>query len=73
MASTGEDAPAQHVVRTLRTLESLAEGAQTQASVARLLVVHRRTARRLLARLVAEGEGFQKPRFPHMENDSFLA
>ena len=50
-----EDATAQHVRRTLRVLELLAEGPQTQAAVARELVVHRRTARRLLARLVDEG------------------
>jgi DNA-binding IclR family transcriptional regulator len=50
-----EDATAQHVRRTLRALELLAEGPQTQADVARELAVHRRTARRLLARLVDEG------------------
>ncbi|HEX7290020.1 MAG TPA: IclR family transcriptional regulator C-terminal domain-containing protein [Conexibacter sp.] len=50
-----EDATAQHVRRTLRTLELLADGPQTQADVARELAVHRRTARRLLARLVDEG------------------
>ena len=56
MSSTGvEDATAQHVRRTLRALELLAEGPQTQADVARELAVHRRTARRLLARLVEEG------------------
>jgi DNA-binding IclR family transcriptional regulator len=56
MASPGvEDATAQHVRRTLRALELLADGPQTQADVARELEVHRRTARRLLARLVVEG------------------
>jgi DNA-binding IclR family transcriptional regulator len=50
-----EDATAQHVRRTLRALELLADGPQTQADVARELEVHRRTARRLLARLVDEG------------------
>lgn len=50
-----EDATAQHVRRTLRALELLAEGPQTQADLARELAVHRRTARRLLARLIAEG------------------
>ncbi|MGN6188401.1 MAG: IclR family transcriptional regulator [Conexibacter sp.] len=56
MSSTSvEDATAQHVRRTLRALELLALGPQTQADVARELAVHRRTARRLLARLVDEG------------------
>jgi IclR family KDG regulon transcriptional repressor len=56
MTSAGvEDATAQHVRRTLRALELLAGGPQTQADVARELAVHRRTARRLLARLVDEG------------------
>lgn len=50
-----EDKAAQHVVRTLRVLELLAERRQTQADVARQLDVHRRTARRLMARLIAEG------------------
>jgi IclR family transcriptional regulator, acetate operon repressor len=55
MATGVDDATAQHVRRTLRALELLAEGPQTQADLARQLVVHRRTARRLLARLVDEG------------------
>jgi IclR family pca regulon transcriptional regulator len=55
MAAKMDDATAQHVRRTLRALELLAEGPQTQAELARHLVVHRRTARRLLARLVDEG------------------
>ncbi len=50
-----EDATAQHVRRTLRALELLSDGPQTQADVARELEIHRRTARRLLARLVDEG------------------
>lgn len=50
-----EDAASQHVIRTVRALELLAEGAQTQASIARHLGVHRRTARRLLGRLVDLG------------------
>jgi DNA-binding IclR family transcriptional regulator len=50
-----EDATAQHVRRTLRALELVATGPQTQADLARELAVHRRTARRLLARLVEEG------------------
>lgn len=50
-----EDATAQHVRRTLRALELLADRPQTQADLARELAVHRRTARRLLARLVDEG------------------
>jgi IclR family acetate operon transcriptional repressor len=50
-----DDAAAQHVRRTLRALEALAEQPQTQADLARRLGVHRRTARRLLARLVDEG------------------
>jgi DNA-binding IclR family transcriptional regulator len=53
--ATLDDAAAQHVVRTLRVLELLAEGPQTQAHIARRLEVHRRTARRLLGRLVQEG------------------
>jgi DNA-binding IclR family transcriptional regulator len=52
---TSEDTAAQHVVRTLRVLELLAEGPQTQAGVTRHLEIHRRTARRLMARLVDEG------------------
>lgn len=55
MTSRADDAAGQHVLRTLRALELIAEGPQTQADVARRLVVHRRTARRLLARLVDEG------------------
>lgn len=55
MTSALDDATAQHVSRTLRTLELLASAGQTQADVARQLAIHRRTARRLLARLVAEG------------------
>lgn len=54
-AARVEDATAQHVRRTLRALEMLAAGPCTQADVARELGVHRRTARRLLARLVDEG------------------
>lgn len=53
--ANAEDATAQHVRRTLRALELLADGPQTQADLARELVVHRRTARRLLGRLVDEG------------------
>lgn len=55
MAAAIDDVTVQHVRRTLRALELLAEGPLTQADLARHLVVHRRTARRLLARLVAEG------------------
>lgn len=55
MSLNADDAAAQHVVRTLRALELLALGPQTQAALARDLVVHRRTARRLIGRLVAEG------------------
>jgi IclR family acetate operon transcriptional repressor len=55
MPASAEDATAQHVARTLRTLELLAGSPQTQADIARQLAIHRRTARRLLARLVAEG------------------
>ena len=54
-ATNVEDATAQHVRRTLRTLELLSAGPHTQADVARELAIHRRTARRLLARLVDEG------------------
>jgi DNA-binding IclR family transcriptional regulator len=50
-----EDATAQHVRRTLRVLEMLSERPRTQADVAHELGVHRRTARRVLARLVDEG------------------
>jgi DNA-binding IclR family transcriptional regulator len=42
-------------VRTLRALEYFSEGSRTQADLAGHLEVHRRTARRLIARLVAEG------------------
>lgn len=52
---TGDEAAAQHVVRTLRALELFSEGSQTQASLAQHLGVHRRTARRLIARLLDEG------------------
>lgn len=55
MTTGVDDATAQHVSRTLRTLELLAGGGQTQADIARQLAIHRRTARRVLARLVAEG------------------
>jgi IclR family pca regulon transcriptional regulator len=55
MQSGVDDTAAQHVVRTLRALELLAEGPQTQADLSRHLAVHRRTARRLLGRLVALG------------------
>lgn len=55
MSSTHDEAAAQHVTRTLRALELLAEGPHTQAELARGLDVHRRTVRRLLARLVEEG------------------
>jgi DNA-binding IclR family transcriptional regulator len=53
--ATRDDAAAQHVIRALRALELLAEGGQTQATLARRLGVHRRTARRLLGRLVEQG------------------
>ncbi len=62
-----EDATAQHVRRTLRALELLAEEPQTQADVARELAVHRRTARRLLARLVDEGYADQDAGGRHVE------
>lgn len=52
---TTDSAAAQHVTRTLRALELLAEAPQTQADIARQLDVHRRTARRLLGRLIDEG------------------
>jgi DNA-binding IclR family transcriptional regulator len=55
MPARGDDAAAQHVVRTLRALELFAAGTQTQADVARALAVHRRTARRLIGRLAEEG------------------
>jgi DNA-binding IclR family transcriptional regulator len=55
MPPTSDDATAQHVRRTLQALELLAEGPQSQADLARRLAVHRRTVRRLLARLVEEG------------------
>lgn len=61
-----QDATAQHVSRTLRALELLAGGSQTQADIARSLAVHRRTARRLLARLVAEGYAEGSPRGRHV-------
>lgn len=44
-----------HVTRTMRTLELLAERPLTQAELADSLQIHRRTARRLLAPLVAAG------------------
>ena len=53
MAPAG-DAAAQHVARTLRALELFAVGPRTQAELARELAVHRRTARRLIARLEQE-------------------
>lgn len=52
---SADETAAQHVVRTLRALELLAERPRTQADLARGLATHRRTARRLLTRLVAEG------------------
>lgn len=65
-ATKAEDAAAQHVRRTLRVLELLAEGPRTQADVAHALVVHRRTARRLLARLVDEGYAEPSQRGRHV-------
>jgi IclR family transcriptional regulator, acetate operon repressor len=53
--SSADDATAQHVTRTLRALELFAVGPRTQAELARELAVHRRTARRLIARLEQEG------------------
>lgn len=53
--ASGNDASAQHVSRTLRALELFATGPRTQAELARDLAVHRRTARRLIARLEQEG------------------
>jgi DNA-binding IclR family transcriptional regulator len=61
-----EDATAQHVRRTLRALELLAAGPQTQADIARDLAVHRRTARRLLARIVEEGYATPSERSRHI-------
>jgi DNA-binding IclR family transcriptional regulator len=55
MSPGSEETAAQHVVRTLRALELFAEGPHTQADLAHHLEVHRRTARRLIARLVEEG------------------
>jgi DNA-binding IclR family transcriptional regulator len=55
MSPGSEEAAAQHVVRTLRALEFFAEGPHTQADLAHRLEVHRRTARRLIGRLVEEG------------------
>jgi len=63
---SAEDATAQHVRRTVRTLELLAAGPQTQADLARELAVHRRTARRLLARLVDEGYAEPAPGGRHV-------
>jgi IclR family transcriptional regulator, acetate operon repressor len=65
-STSAEDATAQHVRRTLRALELLAAGPQTQADVARELAVHRRTARRLLARLVDEGYAEPTPDGRHV-------
>jgi IclR family acetate operon transcriptional repressor len=56
---TADSAAAQHVTRTLQALELLAEAPQTQADIARQLDVHRRTARRLLGRMI--DEGFVRP------------
>lgn len=64
--ASAEDATAQHVRRTLRALELLADGPQTQADLARELVVHRRTARRLLGRLVDEGYAEAAPGGRHV-------
>jgi len=44
-----------HVARTLRALETLAMGPHSAIEVADALLIHPRTARRLLDRLVAEG------------------
>ena len=56
-----------HVTRTMRTLELLAERPLTQAELADALQIHRRTARRLLAPLVAAGYattvGERRPRY----------
>lgn len=60
-----EDATAQHVRRTLRALELLAVAPRTQADVARDLGIHRRTARRLLARIVEEGYAAPSQRGRH--------
>jgi DNA-binding IclR family transcriptional regulator len=61
-----EDATAQHVRRTLRALELLAEAPRTQADLAHALDIHRRTARRLLARLVEEGYAEEAQRSRHV-------
>jgi DNA-binding IclR family transcriptional regulator len=63
---TTDDATAQHVRRTLHALELLAEGPQSQADLARRLAVHRRTVRRLIARLVEEGYAEGVPRGRHV-------
>lgn len=55
---------ARHVVRTLKTLELLAERSRTAPEIAELLEAHPRTVRRLLRRLVAEGYATEGPR-PH--------
>lgn len=52
---TTDSAAAQHVTRTLRALELLVEAPQTQADIAQHLEIHRRTARRLLGRMIEEG------------------
>nr|WP_165036649.1 IclR family transcriptional regulator C-terminal domain-containing protein [Candidatus Protofrankia californiensis] len=65
MSRPEDETASQHVGRTIRALELLAEAPQTQASLARLLQVHRRTVRRLLTRLTdlgyAEPAGSDEP------------
>ena len=49
----------QHIVRTLRALEFLSQRPWEESELAKALLVHPRTVRRLLERLVAEGYAAQ--------------
>ena len=55
MAASPRDGASQYVDRTMRALELLVTAGRSQAQLARELGVHRRTARRLLHRLVELG------------------
>jgi DNA-binding IclR family transcriptional regulator len=50
------------IVRTVSLLELLADSPRTTSEIAELLLIHPRTARRMLARLVEEGYVERPPR-----------